>query len=572
MIKKLAFVLSFVSGIAVAQQNNAAVIVVGRVLNAEDSVQVKEKFFNGLKAKLANKSVDSEGYFKEVIGIDPSNHAALYELACIYHLREEESTAEKYARDAVTVNSQNKWYWLLLADIYKSNKNLGQLALVYSDLINLEPDNEEYYFDKANVYFLSNKIKEAETVYSDIEKRFGTSAELINARQRIYQKQGNPNKAASEIEKLIVSSPSDVRNYLNLASVYEKSGHLDKALVVLQNTKSLGISNAFVNLAIADIYNNLGKKDDAIAELRTAFADPSLAVDAKVGIVLSFFTKFKDPSARADAAELAKIITEVHPTEAKSYSVYGDVLYQDGKLSEARQTYKKAIELNNQAYLVWEQVLRIDISTGDFQSAIKDGEDGISIFPAQAPLYFYTAIAYAQSGKHDKAIVHLQEAANLEVEDKNFLSQIYSSLGDSYNGLKKYKESDDAYNKALELNPDNTYVLNNYAYYLSLRGENLEKAAQMSAKSVSLQPGNASFEDTYAWVLFKQKKYAEAKTWIEKAIQKNNSSGVLAEHYGDILYFMGLKSEALEQWLRARETGVKSLILEKKINEKKFFD
>ncbi len=562
--------MSITCGVCIAQQKNAAVVVVGRVLNEEDSVLIRENFFSGLKAKTSNRISESEGYFKQIVQTDPANHAALYELATLYHSQDEDAVAEKYARDAVTVNSGNKWYWLLLADIYKKHRNYDQLSLIYTDLIRLEPDNDNYYFDKASSLVLANKTKEAEMIYSSIEEKFGGSTELSNARQRAYQQGGDSEKAVLEIDKLIGANPGEATNYLNQSDLYIKSGRRDKALEILLKAKSKGIRNPFISLGIADIYKDWGKNEEATAELETAFASPELHVNAKIGIILSLFQKFEDAAVREQALKLSKLVTESHPAEAKAFSLYGDVLFQVQKLNDAKQAYKKSLELNSQIYQVWEQLIKINISARDYASAITDGEEALSLFPNQAPLYFYTAIAYAQSGKHPKAISYFNTAIDFEPEDKNFQTQIYSSLGDSYNALKKYSESDDSYNKALVLNPDNTYVLNNYAYYLSLRGNNLRKAEEMSARSNKLQPGNSSFEDTYAWVLFKQKKYADARIWIEKAISNNKNSGVLAEHYGDILYHLGEKDLALQQWKSAREKGASSDVLNKKINEKKY--
>ena len=158
-------------------------------------------------------------------------------------------------------------------------------------------------------------------------------------------------------------------------------------------------------------------------------------------------------------------------------------------------------------------------------------------------------------------------------DDQDLLSLTYSSLGDCYHELKNYNSSDTAYEKSLSYNPDNAYSLNNYAYYLSLRGEQLDKAAQMSAHSNELQPNTASFEDTYAWILFKQKKYTDAKIWIEKAIlHDKTNSAVQLEHYGDIMFYLGDTNAAVQNWKKARSYGEQSPVLDRKINEKKYIE
>ncbi|MEJ6982520.1 tetratricopeptide repeat protein [Pedobacter sp. P351] len=570
MQRGLFFLFVLISGVCFAQKKNAPVFVVGRVISSADSLKIKDLFYDGLREKTKQNSAESGKYFREIIEIDPSNEAALYELATFYHLQNQEKEAEKYARNAVTVNSDNKWSWMLLADIYKKGRNLDQLIPVFTELIRIDPSEEDFYYDKANALFITNKNDEAEKIYTEIESRFGLSDNLVNARQRVYQKQGNSGKAATELESLIAKNPSDIHNYLNLSEVYLKSGDIQKTIQTLIKAKNINSGDPYISLALADAYKSQGKNSEAFAELKKAFADPTLNIDAKVQIIVSFFPEFKDEKVRSEVAELGSITTQAHPSDPKSFSVYGDVLFQDKQLDKAKIAYKKALELNNQVYLIWEQLLNIQTNQRDYAGVITDGEEALTFFPNQAPLYFFTAIAYAQSNKHEKAVSYLKNAASLETDNKTFLSQIFSGLGDSYYKLKKFKESDQSYEKALELNPANAYVLNNYAYYLSLRSENLDKAASMSKRSTELETGNASFEDTYAWVLFKQKKYTEARIWIEKALKNSKDNPTQLEHYGDILFHLGEKELALEQWKSAKAKGDKSEILEKKIYEKKY--
>ncbi len=569
----LTFALTIIMIDAAAQKNQGPVIVVGKVLSQKDSLQAREIYFEGLHEKLMENYPRAAVSFNKVLEIDPANDAAMYELANLSFAQNKPAEAERLIRNAVTVKPDNQWYWSFLAEIYKKTNNISELVLVLEELIRLSPDREENYYDRANAFMILKKTDKAVTAYEEIESRFGSSQDLTAAKQRILLQQGKPEKVEQELEKQIKDKPDDVRNYLYLSEVYTKAGNRDKAIEVLNRAKAVDPANAMIRLALADNYKALKQFDNTFIELKVAFADPNLNIDEKVRIVLSFFPMFADFKAKAYANELASIMTKTHPDEAKAFAVYGDVLFQEKKYNEARDSYKKALKLNDQIYQIWEQLLRIEVSQGDFQQAIADGEEGLAVFPNQAELYLYTGIAYSQTRKHDKAVSYLKNAADLETEDQEIRTQIFSTLGDSYNALKNYKESDQSYEKALAINPDNSYVLNNYAYYLSLRGENLDKAEKMSKRSVQLDPDNASSEDTYAWILFKLKRYAEAKTWIEKALRNNTTNNsTQVEHYGDILYLLGEKDLALQQWIKAKGTGTGSENLNKKINEKRYVE
>jgi tetratricopeptide (TPR) repeat protein len=184
--------------------------------------------------------------------------------------------------------------------------------------------------------------------------------------------------------------------------------------------------------------------------------------------------------------------------------------------------------------------------------------------------YLYNGVANAQLRNYQKAVRSLNAGIDFVVDNKALLIQFYSALGDAYYYLKEYPKSDQAFDKALREDSDDTYVLNNYAYYLSLRNEQLEKAENLSRKSNVLKPNNRNYMDTYGWILFQQKKYTEANEWLGNAAKMGAKSATILEHYGDNLFQLGKKEEALEQWEAAKAAGGSSPALLKKIKEKKF--
>jgi Tfp pilus assembly protein PilF len=159
------------------------------------------------------------------------------------------------------------------------------------------------------------------------------------------------------------------------------------------------------------------------------------------------------------------------------------------------------------------------------------------------------------------------------IENPPLLAQFYSSLGDTYHSTKQHQKSDSLYDLALNIEPENVQVLNNYSYYLSLRNHDIERAIEMSKKSNEISPNNASFQDTYAWILYQQKEYKEAKIWLQKAYENGgNLSPVITEHYGDVCFQLGDKEQALIFWQKAKSLGEGSKYLDKKITEKILYE
>lgn len=563
---------------ALAQNNgqhksNRIVMVVGKPMTQADSLTVKQLFFSALREKTIENFTLATDMFNQVLQVDPQNDASMYELATLKKVQNDYPTAQDLLERAVTVKPDNEWYWVALADCYEKTNDLQKLENVFNELIRIDPDKPDYYFDQANVYLLGKRYDEALAVYDKLEKMTGASDELLAKKEGIYLKQGKVDKAAGDIQALIDANPSDMRYYLLLGEIYNSNNYQDKALKVLKAAEKIDAKNGKVHLALADIYRDKKDYESSYNELIYAFNLPDMDIEQEIKIVLGYVPKFPDTNAKASALELSRLLTVSHPDDSRSYALYGDMLVQSEKYKEAKENYQKSIELNTQVYEVHEQLIRLELGNNELDNAVKDGEDALSLFPNQAWLNYLVGVAYEQKKDFKKAISYIQNVPSLESQDKELLSQSYSSLGDCYHSTGSDEKAFDAYSKSISYNPDNAYTLNNYAYYLSVKGTELDKAAAMSKHSNEIQPNTASFEDTYAWILFKQKKYADARIWMEKALSHDKEhSAVQAEHYGDILYFLGDSGAAVDNWKKAKEYGGNSPVLERKINGKKYVE
>jgi len=563
------FFLLLIQQSVFAQDKGAA----AKPLTYTDSVMVKDLFFKALREKTVENLNTSAELFQRVIQIDPANDASMYELANLKKLKNDYTGAQDLLEKAVSVNRDNQWYWSALADCYEKSNNIDKLENVFNELIRLTPEKPDNYFDKANVYFHQQKYDEALQVYNQVEQITGPTDDLLADRQKVYLKQGKVDLAAKQLENMITSNPSEIKYYLFLSELYNANNMPEKALKVLQTAEKVDANNGLVHLALADIYRDKKDYEASYNQLTQAFAIPGLDIDQEIKIIMGYLPKFPDPDAKASALELSRIVTVAHPDDSRAFAMYGDMLLQNAKGNDAKIAYQRSIALNNQVYEVQEQLVRIELGGNDADGAIRDGENSLSFFPNQAWMNYLVGVAWQQKRDFNKAISYIKNATSLDLQDKELLSQCYSSLGDCYHDLKDNKNSDDAYDKALANNPDNVFTLNNYAYYLSLRGEQLDKAGAMSKHSNDLQPNNASFEDTYAWILFKQKDYSGAKLWMEKALADDkNNSAVKSEHYGDIMFYLGNIDAAVENWKKAKANGDNSPVLEKKINERKYVE
>lgn len=568
--------IAFVPALCLAQgtdKGKAAAQPQPRVMTSTDSLMVRQLYFTALREKTIENFTLATDLFTRILQIDANNDAAMYELANLKKLSKDDATAEQLLERATTLKPDNEWYWAGLAASYEKSNNIVKLENVFTQLIRLNSDNPDYYIDKANALSIEKKYDEALATYDDLERITGPTDELLLKRQKIYLAQGKLDKAIANLKEAIAANPSQIKYYLMLGEVYNSNNLTDEALSTFQKAEKLDPQNGYVHLELADIYRAKKSYEASFNQLKLAFAIPALAAEQKMRIILGYLPKFPDPNAKASALELSRIVTVAHPGDSKAFALYGDMLVQNQRYKEAKVQYQKSLELNNQVYTVHEQLVRIELGDNDLDAAVKDGENALSLFPNQAWMNYLVGVSWMQKKNYTKALGYIKNATSLEVQDKDLLSQSFSAMGDCYHEMKNEKLSDESYDKSLSYNPDNAYTLNNYAYYLSVRGVQLDKAEQMSKHANDLQPATASFEDTYAWILFKQKKYADAKVWMEKAlINDKDHNAVQIEHYGDIMFYLGKVDAAVENWKKAKAYGAQSTVLERKINEKKYIE
>lgn len=531
-------------------------------------------FTDGIIQKMHGNYPEAINKFKKCLDIYPNHAASLYEIAYISNGIGKSADAIPYAEKAVALDESNEWYRLLLAKCFMETGRFHEAADAFSRLVKQNPNKVDYYFLWASSLLRGGKPKEAIEVYDRIEGLIGVSEEISLQKERIYLMLNQFDKAVAEAQKLIKSNPGEVKFHRLLAELYLQNNKTDKAMEVCEVIFRIDPNDPETHLMLADYYEKLGQDDKAFSHLKIAFENPDLNIDDKIKILISYFNlpeKFK--SEREESDILMNILLRVHPNDARTHSIHGDFLFRDGKNAEAREAFRRAISIDRTRYPIWQQVMALDELLNDFDAMETDSRQAMELFPSEPYTYLFNASANYHKKNYKRAIEVANEGKDYVVGDKKMLAHFYSVMGDCYNALKEYPKSDEVYEKALNLDPENANIMNNWAYYLSLRNEKLEKAEQMSRKSNQLVKDNPAYEDTYAWILYKQKNYEEAKRWQERAIEHSKeSNGTLLEHYGDILYQLGQKEKAIEYWKKAKSAGKHSDFLDKKLADKVLYE
>ncbi len=533
----------------------------------------REIYYEASKQKILGNYDKALELYKSGLELNPKDAAAMFEIASIYTDQGKITDALPYAENAVATDPVSKWYKILLVRLYQAQANYTEAGKIIDKLILAEPENIEYYEDQALNSIYQGDYKSAIKAYDQLEQKIGINEDISVQKQKIYVMMGKPEKAIEEIQKLSDAFPDETRYLEMLAEAYMAGGMYDKALELYNRILAIDPGNPYINISLSDYYRKQGDRVKSLEYLKAGFSNPGLDIDTKVSILLAYYsvTEFYT-SYREEAFELATILVNTHPNDPKAHSIYADFLMQDKRYEEARDSFRKVLSIDSTKYLIWEQLLFAEAELHDNVAMASESKRALALFPDQPMLYLFAGAASFQLKDYEVAAKYFKNGANFVVFNDKMLAQFYSYLGDTYFQLNDHEQSDAAYEKVLKIEPQNVLVLNNYAYYLSLRGENLEKAEQMAKKAVEIEPDNSSYLDTYGWVLFKLGRFEEAKTWIARAIEKGESSPVVLEHYGDVLWKLNDRKEAVKYWEQAAEAGEGSEFLEKKVREKTYYE
>jgi len=528
----------------------------------------------------ANRFLVTEDYerafskFNEAIKIYPECAACHYQLSGLYDYQGRTSLAISSVKKAADLNTKNRWYRLQLAYLYQRSGLHEDAVKSFKRLVKLAPNSAEYYFPLAESQLYLGRNKEALQSFEKAEKIIGGSPELTLQKHRLYLELGQSEKAIEELKDLISKHPKDVAIWGILAELYEEIGEVEKALETYEKILEIDPQNGLVRLSLYDYFRYHGNAKRARTELRIAMSSEDVPIDSKLQIMLNLFNESEgNLDKRKEAYDYLEIMSVVDSAESKTHTVYADFLYREGRVGEALQKYRKAIELEPDHFSIWNQIMLIEYESSAFEEMLEDSKNALEIFPTQPEFYFFNGLANLQLKHFELSIQSLNQGKELVINNEQLLSEFYQNLGQAHHEIKQYELSDESFESALTYDPMNVMVMNNYSYYLSLRKDKLDRAAELSKKSNELIPGTAAYMDTYGWILFQQEKFKQAESWLSKALAEGGQTdGTILEHYGDVLSKLKRLDEAVDYWKKAKEAGGTTDKVEIKISDRQYYE
>lgn len=525
-------------------------------------------YYEAANLKNAGKYDAAYDLFSYCLSLDTASSPVLYELAMFQLQRNRPEKAVEMLKSAVAHSDDNFTYRMTLAGLYRNLGMYGEASDSYEELVKRYPDKSELNYYLADALTQEGEIGAAIDAYNVLESTMGMNETLSLQKFKLYQTLKQPDKAFEEIEKLANKYPMNARYRLLMGDLHLENEETEKALVCYQQAHEIDPDDPRYIVSMANYYDQTGDKEAAEQEIRDALVNEKLDVETKVGILSRYVQRLQQTQQGIENANsLFQTLLDQHPEDTELKLMYGSLLMAQQKEEEAKFQFQLVTEMEPSNEGAWQQLLNISLKGEDIPEVIRICTRCKELFPEAPEYYFYLGIGYYMQEKYQESLDTYYAGLKIIPEGNGVVkSNFYGQIGDLYYQMEKMDEAYKAYDEALKYNENNAPVLNNYSYFLTLDKKDLKKAERMAAQCIKLEPDNATYLDTYAWVFFVQGNYTLAKIYIENALSKDKTnSAELVDHYGDILYMSGEKDKALEQWKKAKEMGKDTDILKQKI-------
>ena len=533
-------------------------------------------YLEALSLKNADKYDAAFELFNYCLSIDSTAPAVHYELSSFYFQMDKPEKAVSLLKEAVRYSPDNFTYKMALASMLLHTGMYGEAAEAYEDLISTWPDKIDLNYYLAESYIQAGEIGKAIDSFDTLEEIMGMHESFSVQKFRLYMSLEQTDEAFLELTKLAAKFPANARYPILIGDLFLEKKEPDKALEYFRKAHSIDPENPYYIVSMANYYESTGNVEAAEEQIRLALVNDKLDIELKVGILTRYTQQLQRNRNRSieSANALFQTLLEQHPEEVELKLMYAGLLSMQGNSDEARFLLQLATEMEPEHTGAWQQLLSLSIQEQDFDEVIEVCKKGLEIFPDESIYYFYMGVAYYQLKKYNEAIeVYKKGLTIIPEEDRSLRSDFYGQIGDAYYHNKQLDRAFEAYDEALRINERNILILNNYSYFLSLAKRDLDKAERMSAQCVKMEPNNSTYLDTYAWIFFVKGNYVLAKLYIQNAINKDTTnSPVLVDHYGDILFMTGDKEGAVKQWIKAKEMGKESEILDRKIADETYYE
>lgn len=535
-------------------------------------------YIEGVRQQDMGNYIAAMDIFQRCVRMKPDAAEANYALGNFYLVLQKDSLGMEYLKRAAEIEPSNTEFVDRLAQSYLMRNDIASATQVYEDLVKEHPDRTEYLDMLARIYEHQRDYKKLLSVFDRMEIQEGQSEELTLSKMQAYSYLDDQEGAYRELSALVKAHPHDLNIQVMMGNWLLSNGRKEEAHQTFLDVLKEEPDNAQGQMSLMDFYRVEGQYDTADSLLYDMLINPRTEPETRVSLIRSWVQGVNGEE--GDSIRIMEMFNKVLALPQKTSEVaemrVSYLSMMKAPADTLKAGWRQVLEISPEAVGARLHLIELMWHDSIDENVISECKKAVEYIPDEPALYYQLGMAQYLNKHIDDAIETLTRATHCITPEtkKELAGNIYASLGDILQRVGRLKDTFAAYDSCLVYNPDNIMCLNNYAYFLSVENRDLKKAEQMSYRAITKEANNATYLDTYAWILYKQQRYEEACIYIEQALKNDTDSvsmsGEIRDHAGDIYYQLGRREEALKMWQEALPMDPDNVaVLRKKIKHKK---
>lgn len=493
---------------------------------------------------------------KTVLEKDTDSDAAWYYLALISLAERDLDAAEMYLKCALAIDPQNFWYRYKLAGIYAVTSRNELTVDIYETLLRDFPKKSDLYFDLAEIYSAQREYDKALSTLDEIETVFGVTESIAVYRFNLLRMMNRMEEAYASLEEYNkkYSSP-----YILSTLADQHAAMYNDSTALAYYSEALDIAPDFspALLGKAEVLRMTRQYGEYFEALDAFLASPESSVEGKCEYMMAVVERTDHRFQSTFRPQLDSTMTKLmalHPTDSLVLNTVGSYYYVTNRDDLAKVAFETNVRLYPESLYASATLVEFLMYAQMWEALSQEGRNAFERFPNETSFLEMAGMGDYNLNDYERVLQTCETILQVAPKDTSKTLRAWSTMGDIYHDLGDAKKAYKAYDKALKINPNYVYVLNNYAYYLSLEGKSLKKAHNMSYKTIEAEPDNANYLDTFGWILFLEGKPAEAKQIFKRAMLcGGKNSAVILDHYADVLFALKEYDMAFVYWNLAKQ-------------------
>ena len=507
--------------------------------------------------------------------INPNAAEVYFMRSAYYSMLKNDSLMVADIERAAALNPTNTTFMERLGQIYIGMGKFPKAIETYEKIFANTRDRDDVLNILIQLYDRQKDYDNMLRTIDRLESLEGSSEEITLARMRVLALKGDKEAELAELKSLSEKHPNDMNYHVMMGNWLLQNDRADEALKEYDYVLKMEPDNLMAQMSMLDYYRNVGEDSLANDLQEKMLINEDTPINSKMTLMRKVVADNEQEG--GDSTQVLDLFHRILAQPQKTtdmhelYAAY--MTLKKMPQDSINQALRDALEIAPDNAGVRLELIQAEWSKKNFDEVIRLSRAAQEYNPDEMAFYYFMGLAHFQKDERDEALNSFQRgvAQINESSNKEIVSDFYAIMGDILHEKGREKEAYAAYDSCLQWKPDNIGCLNNYAYYLSEQGKDLQRAEQMSYRTIKAEPQNSTYLDTYAWILFMQERYEESKLYIDQAVQNDSTvSVVILEHAGDIHAKAGEMDKALDFWRKARDNGNDSKVLIRKIKLRKY--